>query len=534
MNDHVDVRTSLALGRQAATSADVAQLFSDEGVSLDLTKGDQQAVVVTTAPCCNHGTTRVVPAEQERPDLLQFNTAEHVIAVWDLVLKTEAGTLQAGRAGLPLSMNRPYTLSYGQIIALGGDFYGDPDQPVCTSPDPVGQFQKNFDTMAKAKAEVAKILAITNKYEFGPIAGAVRAGQQPSAVYAGLPTSPGHEVPDEDRAFDDATGGRYLKLSETNLDHFGVDALTCYTAGHLLAQRFAAKASTITDASARATALLVAYAINAFADHFITDLFSAGHMRTPRRPIYNSASTELTRKGAGICAWQMHNEDNKFGLWVTNDVGDRWTAYGDSRYRDKWNAAGRVVMKAAVQQSMNDVWDSFAHGKPVDESATGVIRYTAKVIREMTVSATARKHRDDPNNWAPLFWTDPDRGQLATQRPVGRVGPHLLRAGTVALRVGIASTVLRLRASSFQVYMPPRMYHQYPPVETGMTGEYGWPPIPGSMTGPYGATGPTLRNAPQWSWSIDGAPGPTSGPGPSGSSDSGAAPVLDGTPTVTG
>ena len=522
MSEAVDVRSSLALGRGAVVAAELAGLIAEHGVPLPLEKGDQQALVVVARPCCSHAGCNAISAARPTDDDGEpgfhpmFDTAEHAIIVAGLKLQTEGLALDAARAALPLALGQAYSLTYGQLIALGGDFYGDPNHAVCMAGNlqaQVAQFQANFNSMAGAKAEVQNILAVADHFEFGPIAQAVRTGRQPSSVYAGLPTT--HwPIPDEDRAFDAATNGRYLNLAATNFDHFGLDAITCYTAGHWLAQNNAATAKGISDKTARARALLLAYAINAFADHFLTDLFAAGHMRTPRRPLYDSAWNDITRKGAGICAKQMHDEDNKFGLWVTNAVGDRWVAYGDGRYRDKWNAAGRVILKAAVQQSMNDIWASFNSGGVVDADASAVLRYTARVIRDITQPATGPAQRDDPKNWAPLFWRNPADGNVWRRNNLFDPSDRsYCEQGTIDPRTwGISSTVAKLAANGFPVYMPPSSYYHFPPDETGMTGEYGWPPQPGSMTGPMGATGPTLAAATGWSWTVDGAPGPTQVP----------------------
>jgi hypothetical protein len=516
MPDYLDMRTSLALGRDAVITTNIADLAGEQGVPLSLEKGDQQAIVLNPVPCCGHSATSAVPPEQTGGIQPHFDTAEHAIIVWGLKLQTEAGLLDAAKAALPVATDSNFALTYGQFIALGGDFYGDPDHPVCTSPSPVLQFWKNFNSMVNARAEVQAILAVASRYEFGPISSAVGQNRQPSGVYAALPTTPPHWVSDEDRAFDEATGGtpiqngRYLNLAFTNFDHFGLDAISCYRTGHALAQATAAKAKAITDPNARAKALLNAYAINAFADHFLTDLFAAGHMRTPRRKLFETAANYVTQVGAGLCAKQMHDEDNKFGVWVTNAVGDSWVAYGDARYRDTWNSAGRVMVKAAVQASMDDIWQSFTHGAMTDPNATAPLRYTASVITEIAQPATGQRQRDDQRNWAPLFWWDPNRNVVMRRDVLFDPGNRAFcDQGFWPSQWGITTTVAQLEAAKFPVYMPRNMYPgTFPPNETGATGQYGWPPVPGSMTGPLGATGPTLRGTP-WSWGIDGAPGPT-------------------------
>lgn len=86
------------------------------------------------------------------------------------------------------------------------------------------------------------------------------------------------------RSGDDYPGGpypSYLGLSLLNFDHFGQDARTTYTVGHKWAMEIAA---TKRDAAH----LEYAYRINAFADHFLQDAFSAGHLRTPRRELHST------------------------------------------------------------------------------------------------------------------------------------------------------------------------------------------------------------------------------------------------------
>lgn len=72
----------------------------------------------------------------------------------------------------------------------------------------------------------------------------------------------------------------YAGLALINWDHFGDDARTAYQTGHLAALNHAAS-----DDMSK-TNLFEAYSMNAFADHFLQDLFSSGHMRTTRRQLH--------------------------------------------------------------------------------------------------------------------------------------------------------------------------------------------------------------------------------------------------------
>jgi len=71
-----------------------------------------------------------------------------------------------------------------------------------------------------------------------------------------------------------AKGANFMRLLETNADHFGNEARLVYNAGHSLAIDYAVKGD-----------FSKALAINGFADHFLQDSFAAGHLRVPRAKI---------------------------------------------------------------------------------------------------------------------------------------------------------------------------------------------------------------------------------------------------------
>jgi hypothetical protein len=443
-----------------------------------------------------------------------------MITTAGLSLTIPGATLDALTARLPVRDG--LSLTYGQLIALGGDFFGDPEQPICTANDPVAQFEHNFEMIQSdlGAEQARKILNITNQYEFQPIAARINAGESPSGAYASIPHTMSPLMNDEDEEFDEATGGggpgsprfgRYTHLAGTNLDHFGRDAVTAYLAGHTYAQTTAAEAGATKDQAK----LLLAYAQNAFADHFLTDLFAAGHLRTPRRRLYKTAWTDVTRAAAGLCAKGMHDEDNKFGIWVQNAQGDQWVAYGDARYRDMCNSANRQVMKGALQQSMNDIWNAYSTGKVVKDGDCQVLAFLPSVIWDVEDPSKAPGVRDDSRNWAPLFWWDPTAETVSRRDELGDISDReYIAQGIWPGDWGLSTTARDLFVRPGP-YMPASEYSSmhipYPPNE-GLTGELGWPPQPPSVGGPLrpmqGATGPDLGNV---VWCIDGAAGPTAG-----------------------
>jgi hypothetical protein len=523
MQSSADARTSLAVSRGAVTTTEFVTLTDEKGARLPLDKGDHQLIMLTTPPCCGHAGTRPV----QPPRLTMFETSEHILIPYGLNMQLEGGVGAAHAVQLTLTPN--FHLTYGQIIALGGDFYADPNQPVCDlPPEQRGpKFAQNFESLANSGQEANAIMRVAKRFEFDPIDQAIKKRWSPSGVFVHNASQGWGLLSDSDRAYDGVTGGvdggksgRYLNIAFSNFDHFGTDAVACYLAGHVLAQQTAVKASQMPVGSdPRKIQLQRAYAINAFADHFLTDLFAAGHMRTPRRALFKLADNYLTQAAAGLLAQRMHDEDNKFGLWVQNRVGDKWVAFGDKRYRDRLNAGNRKVVKKAVQRSMDEVWEAFSTGR-IRNNDSDVLTYVANLVWEIGNEPTASQHRDDRHNWAPLFWRRPSDGNVMRRNDLFNPGDRSFGpyGGWWDPTVwGISTTIAQIKASGRPPLMPDAEYTKggFPPQpdEAGPSGEVGWPAGPTSVVGVAramtGVTGPELRNMQPSDWVVDGAPGPT-------------------------
>ncbi|HEY6475715.1 MAG TPA: hypothetical protein VI456_03985 [Polyangia bacterium] len=103
-----------------------------------------------------------------------------------------------------------------------------------------------------------------------------------------------------------------------------------------------------------------AYGLNAAADHFLTDAFSGGHIRTPRDRLIGSAKGNVESK-------IFHDLDNQFGVRVINARGDTWVAYGDNYLDDPRNARGRQLAMDAVRRSRQDISDALTRGQGYPE-----------------------------------------------------------------------------------------------------------------------------------------------------------------------
>lgn len=169
------------------------------------------------------------------------------------------------------------TVTYGQINALAGDFYAtyEPISDGSSDQDRSRRFLAAYDTLAnggpRQPKEANDILAVLQA-EVDAVNKAIEHGQDPSVAYSTLP--------DVTVKLEAITFGRsgipsYLGLALINWDHFGEDARSAYNAGHATAIQKAIEGD-----------LEGAYTMNAFADHFLEDSFSAGHLRTPRRSLH--------------------------------------------------------------------------------------------------------------------------------------------------------------------------------------------------------------------------------------------------------
>jgi hypothetical protein len=147
--------------------------------------------------------------------------------------------------------------------------------------------------------------------------------------------------------------GRYLKLANEDFDHFGENALISYKTGHALALDEAAKAH------GDLRKLEIAYAMNAFASHFLSDRFATGHTRTPRQELTDHVTPSTI---GSLLAGFMHEEENTFGLHVHNERGDHWIAYGDKSYFSPKNTKHTDMINETLQASASQIFAAFERG----------------------------------------------------------------------------------------------------------------------------------------------------------------------------
>ncbi|KAI5892260.1 uncharacterized protein SCHCODRAFT_02287368 [Schizophyllum commune H4-8] len=324
---------------------------------------------VVPAPCFN---------TESKTDSLLYEYAEHSY-VGDAIMLSLKDGRKVPAKNHKFTLKNGLTVTYGQINGLAGDFYGT-TEPISDGADArarVSRFQAAFDSLAEPRlrqpAEANDILAVLQA-EVNAVNQSLQHHTDPSFAYSTLAdvsvklqlltmVRPWH-IPS------------YAGLARINWDHFGADAHAAYNAGHALALEAAAFGE-----------LDKAYALNAFADHYLEDSFSAGHLRTPRRNLHSTLNPF-----ADLCAKHMHDEDCAIGLQVKNRAGDSWTCYGDKRALDEVAADNIHRTVAAVQASANEVYTAYKTGKVIPAE-----QYAAWEIAPTLESALG------PQSLAPLF-----------------------------------------------------------------------------------------------------------------------------------
>src|SRR5918997_3881838 len=173
----------------------------------------------------------VAPA---RPTLSRFVGSEHA----------ELGNT----TGTAIDLGNGVVLTWGEIVALAGDEYGSPEELLEDTKTPEG----------KARLRAA--------LEHDGIPGAI-AGTLPA------PTK-------EQRAAHEA---KFIRLAMDNVAPFpdGGAAISAWSRHHAAAIELAVQAGLANDPAG----IILPYLHEAFGEHFLTDCFSGGHVRTPRKQI---------------------------------------------------------------------------------------------------------------------------------------------------------------------------------------------------------------------------------------------------------
>ncbi|KTC83481.1 hypothetical protein [Legionella cincinnatiensis] len=268
-------------------------------------------------------------------------------------------------------------LTYGQIVMLAGDLFGDPQHPISTCPMDkrkecfnlqfyalAGDKDKNNCQTPRTQAEnliqyQEQIAQLLMDWRSQGKADSEFYKEYGSAINKKLNrlTCGGSFISDY------IPFGNYLKISEANFDHYQPDSLIAYEVGHQVALDTALLGyqQKIKGNVAHAEQLLeLAYAQNAFANHYLSDSFASGHIRTPRLAIEKQVFLPSILNL--LLANLMHDEDNRLGLNVVNQEGTFWTVYGDNYLFKEEAELQRIILLQAMQRSADNIYDTFESG----------------------------------------------------------------------------------------------------------------------------------------------------------------------------
>jgi outer membrane protein OmpA-like peptidoglycan-associated protein len=150
--------------------------------------------------------------------------------------------------GTSIDLGNGVVLTWGEVLAIAGDEYATVDDLLADTRDDAG----------KARLRAA--------LEHDGIPGTI-AGTLPA--------------PTKDQV--SAHDAKFIELALVNASHFpdGGEAIGAWARNHAIAIESAVTAGLAADAAG----MSAAYLNEAFGEHFLTDCFSGGHIRTPRRQI---------------------------------------------------------------------------------------------------------------------------------------------------------------------------------------------------------------------------------------------------------
>lgn len=257
-------------------------------------------------------------------------------------------------------------IEFKHIIALAGDYYGIAGQAISlpggSDEEKIQRFINAFNTLANANHnEIKRVLAEINDECKGVANPSLPHHCYNSQMMVKKSSKIKSDVKD---------------LLIDNSDHFSVNAKETYLIGHQLAIKVAKSAGEKHDLEG----LKRAYALDAFACHFLTDLFSAGHIRNQRGELETFLISKLgfsldnAKFLSGILTGAQHEKDGDDGLHVVNENKDSWIAYGDENFSATKNEQNKEMVIAATQKSADEIYDAyFNHDAPSPSTVAKLI-----------------------------------------------------------------------------------------------------------------------------------------------------------------
>ena len=240
----------------------------------------------------------------------------------------------------PFTLENGLVTTYGEISGFSGDYFGlvNPISLQPTRQDKVQKFKRWFQLLHGEKNGKVKAEALRDELkELNNKANAAISSGKPGDLAIVYKENPLNISKLDTISNTPAVGAGFMELLQANVDHFGVEARDVYNIGHAVALETAAQGN-----------LQKAYAYNAFADHFLEDSFAAGHMRTPRKELYDIGKTNPALLSYVINASSnvnIYKPIHDYWIWLINSTGD-----ARGRRRD------RLVVSKPIRRAMEVLW----------------------------------------------------------------------------------------------------------------------------------------------------------------------------------
>jgi uncharacterized protein YukE len=250
--------------------------------------------------------------------------------------------------------NKPFEVAYADIATLADEFTGTEDIRVSGRGETVNtqSILADFNAMVKESPDyLPPVLELIDE-ELTDNQANIKNEQK-----LNIPLS-------EDIKLSCATGGGcslynylskpggYIKLASSDIDNFGKNNIDAYMAGHTIALNTALKAKNEGD-------LKLAYAYEAFADHFLINLFSSSRLRIPRQELFDwcfNGHAKLNTDEVSILTDEMLDREAQTGLLITTYSGDKWMAYDAEYVFTQKNAEARQKALQTLQQSVDQIY----------------------------------------------------------------------------------------------------------------------------------------------------------------------------------
>lgn len=306
------------------------------------------------------------PARGGLAAIHRFEGGEHKDAVdnAEKTLKEEGIAVDkdvTAQMGKTITLGNGLEVTPGDITAMMGDFYGAFDK----GKDGKDHFNpaKSFEAMNNADPEEMKQILARIKREKED----VEKTKEGKGEFKATPTSEFDQVTENRKVTTDkdgtTTGYNFLELAKRNANHFNKQDTTgfdnnmgSYDEFHRMALEAAAKGD-----ENRARGL------EASAQHFLTDRFSAGHQFDKDKIIEAGGGGT----GGQIMTRFVHNQLDKNGVKMTDASGTSWDGRGDEHWGEKENKENRKHAAQATYQSYSELEDVLSKKKKPEEALKG-------------------------------------------------------------------------------------------------------------------------------------------------------------------